>query len=647
MRVLTSSIQIGLAILVSLNTVTSLASVTSCQVQRERLISIRGCVLERPDGKGIGGVNVRLRSDWDRRYSPVAVTDAQGFFVFEDVDPGPYSVSLVEHPVGIWTAGTSTTVYVAEDPDGTRAGKTQLIRMGQRDSFRLAEVGTGPGQYKVSKKRAGDAYEVTVITNCNQQRQRVELSQELPQSVSGRILDTVTEEPVPGAGIRINKPRGQLKSDTEGRYRIFIHPCELDLWSNGTKDRYYLGPDRRVEVRQGEHLTGVDLHVKSAPAVAGQVVVADGSVSGAGIDVWLIFAWRDKLTRKGRIPGGQIYNSDTIQHLKTDRNGRFTGYFRRPERWDQLDRFDVSITACALTGDGSLGGFVRTDIIEPDVVSIEPLTIMLHKTGTAEIRVTDPEDVGVSDANIIGYQYHIGYQYNEGTPLQPFVLIKQIGDGRYLIKGLIQDLAFVPFVQSPGFRQEFPYHKNTIVAGKGEHVIKLKWKGEKEVDDLARDIWPQDEGIPYRLGLIGPGAREAVPALVKLLRRPTDETTLFRAAKALSKAGLTTESEAKKLFGPTNDTVLFRTAEALGNIGVASRPVKSALIELVKTRRHRVANAAARSLGQLRAKEALDPIETALKEGRIDGRFALPALWRIKKASKVDMDAKGASGKHQ
>jgi hypothetical protein len=471
-------------------------------------------------------------------------------------------------------------------------------------------VGTGPGQYQLTEQRRTLAFEALVVTDHNQRQQRIDLHQQLLQSISGTVRDAETGKPVPGARIHsrsfIKSQRAEVKTDANGQYCLYVSPGQAGIGCQGTPERYYPSQamqdmSKKASVRAGRHVRNIDFQVYSAPRFTGKVDLPDGSRTPEGLDVWTILAWRDKRLREGRLPGGRFYQGNTTLQLKTDEHGGFTGYLRSPFGQDNFEHCDVFIVAYALTPDDSMGGFARTKTIDLKSPQIDPIEIVLEKTGSAEFRVVGPDTQGVTDARIVGLS---DSYWSRGTS-QLSASVQHLGQGRYRISGLVPGLGFVPCVKAPGYRHnlhKYPRDGGIVVAA-NQHIeapdIELEWWGEKAVPKLIDDMRIHDEGIPHNLGLIGPDARAAVPAIVRLLENSTEETACWRAA------------------------------EALGKIGVPSERAIKVLIEALESKPRQIANAAAESLGRLRAVEAIGPIEAALEAGRIESRFAAPALWRI------------------
>ncbi|MHC4085312.1 MAG: HEAT repeat domain-containing protein [Planctomycetota bacterium] len=580
-------------------------------------LCVTGRVLDRPGGKVVPGVTIKMWSDWTRK-SRFAVADEQGSYRFDDVEPGPYTLRISEQPAGIWSE--AVWVFAVQDPQGKRSRRTQLVGTGQEGLYRLAEVGTGPGQYQLTEQRRTLAFEALVVTDHNQRQQRIDLHQQLLQSISGTVRDAETGKPVPGARIHsrsfIKSQRAEVKTDANGQYCLYVSPGQAGIGCQGTPERYYPSQamqdmSKKASVRAGRHVRNIDFQVYSAPRFTGKVDLPDGSRTPEGLDVWTILAWRDKRLREGRLPGGRFYQGNTTLQLKTDEHGGFTGYLRSPFGQDNFEHCDVFIVAYALTPDDSMGGFARTKTIDLKSPQIDPIEIVLEKTGSAEFRVVGPDTQGVTDARIVGLS---DSYWSRGTS-QLSASVQHLGQGRYRISGLVPGLGFVPCVKAPGYRHnlhKYPRDGGIVVAA-NQHIeapdIELEWWGEKAVPKLIDDMRIHDEGIPHNLGLIGPDARAAVPAIVRLLENSTEETACWRAA------------------------------EALGKIGVPSERAIKVLIEALESKPRQIANAAAESLGRLRAVEAIGPIEAALEAGRIESRFAAPALWRIEKAGGVALSS--------
>jgi hypothetical protein len=583
-------------------------SVSSTAVEVEEVKPARACnvvgrVLDHQDGKPVGGAKVKLWSDWTR-LTRVALTRKDGTYRFDDVEPGPHLLRLADQPAGLWTEGVM--VFVADDAR-RRQRKTRLFRTGREGGYLLAEV--GPDELSAGRH----SFEAALITP-DDDVQQLDLYRQLPQSISGTVREESTGKPVADAAISFpsgGKPSRTVRTDADGRYCLYVRPQKLVLISEGTPGRYHPSDEKaeklkEIAVAAGQHLRNLHFDVHSAPSFTGQVTLSDGSKAGENIDVWMVLQWRDKRMRKGHIPGGMIFDTDTVQRVKTDVNGVFKGYFRSPYDLKDSKYYDVAVEAFAWTADSAKGGVGRSKITEIDNPKVDPLEIRLEQMGSAQFRVVGPDAKAVTNAEVT-----CGRLVDDDPwLLGPSVKVEEIGEGYYLAEGLIPGLYYYRLVTAPGYRQESLrsyQHGQPISLEPGQRLeapqIRLDWWGKKAVPQMVKYIRPSDEGIPYNLGNMGPDAAEAVPALVELIR----------------------ESD--------NDTALFRAAEALGKIGVASNPVISALISLLQNRTGGPANAAAEALGRLGAVEAVGPIEAALSQGRIRPQTATIALWRINKAA--------------
>jgi len=574
-------------------------------------ICVLGRVLDRVGGKGVGGAKVKLWSDWTRQ-SRFAVTDKDGVYRFDNVEPGPHILRIADLPGGVWTEG----VAILAASDAGRSGKTNLYR----DSglgYRIAEVGTR------GKPRGSYAFEALIVSPGH--KQMVELYLELPQSVSGTVRDKATGEPVAGAGVNfmsLDVLRPTIHTDDKGQYRLFVPPGEIQVICEGTEERYYPGGklgerNKTVRLNKGEHVKDLDFQVHSSPTFDGEVIMADGSKAPEGMDVNMVFAWRQKNRMTG---GGIFYDGRTTRQLKTDKDGRFKEYVRSPHGEQAFGHQDVSITAYMLTDDFSHGGMVWTGIIELSDPKIDPIRIVMTQTGSAEFRVIDPDEQGVEGASIRGINIFWVIHGKPWRPIQCDARVTDLGQGRYRIDGLIEGFGYIPHVEAAGYRHDYSYstHGNPIVVQAGQHIrcgdIKLEWNDARAVPGLIEMIGPNSLNIISRLGQIGTDASDAVPGLVNLLKKSTNTTTICA------------------------------TVRTLGKIGVASEVVVEALINVVETKRGSPVNVAAEALADLGVTEAIEPIITALEEGRIGHRFAEPVLWRLRKAAGTGSNAEPVTG---
>ena len=191
------------------------------------------------------------------------------------------------------------------------------------------------------------------------------------------------------------------------------------------------------------------------------------------------------------------------------------------------------------------------------------------------------------------------------------------GEGRYRLDGLVPGMPHRYCVEANGYRDEYPGDRKPILVHSKENVeaepVKLRWWGKKAVPDLLKHA-ANDQGAVWDLGNLGPEASEAVPTLTEILKGSPDK-------------------ELRRL-----------AAQALGKIGTASHPAVPALIAAVQNDDPAVARYAAESLGLLGDIRAIEPIEAAVKGGRLDVPTAKTALWKIRAAKGSErVEEKGRS----
>lgn len=133
----------------------------------------------------------------------------------------------------------------------------------------------------------------------------------------------------------------------------------------------------------------------------------------------------------------------------------------------------------------------------------------------------------------------------------------------------------------------------------GKSVVPTLMKGLESKDNEIR--WH----VAYLLGEIGPEAKDAVPALIKIVKsRPTDA------------------SRTPTDYEVTDNDVRGWAAQALGDIGVQSETVVPLLIAALKEDHIRLREGAAWGLGKFgaKAKEAIPVLIEALKDPRFEVR---------------------------
>ena len=502
--------------------------------------AVTGRVLAEPDGKPVAGVLVTLWNGSDGgRWT--ARTDAKGTYAFPDVKPGDYYKVWIEErtnkETGVWSEGV-------------------VVRVKDRPV------------------RADDLFAT------------------LPQSISGTVIDVDSGKPVAGADINFStadRNRQSIKTDGKGRYRLFVTPREVDLYCHGTADRYDPPEQQhRVAVGAGKHVMKIDFQVKSAPPFTGLVVYPDGKPArGAPVLVKV---------RRPPLPVGGFGDLDAHKEyrLTTDNEGRFSGYMLGARNRataaiagdfnaEARKAAPVELTVIARSLDHSMGGVVEGKTTAKDDFRLEPLKLVLTRSASILFRVVDPDSKPIENAVVIASD---GWDRALGGP------VKHVGNGKYLMMGMIPGLEYHLSVHSTGYRGGMQAGELVLKPDETRELkdICLEWWGKKAVPGLVKKLQSPDlydrEYAAALLGELGAEAAEAVPALVEKLNKDPRNTVRYSVAAALGKIGPAAKPAVPDLIRALQEDagggVQREAATALGLIGdLSATPALKVALEHV------------------------------------------------------------------
>ncbi|VTR96857.1 sigma-70 family rna polymerase sigma factor : Uncultured bacterium genome assembly Metasoil_fosmids_resub OS=uncultured bacterium PE=4 SV=1: Sigma70_r2: Sigma70_r4_2: CarboxypepD_reg: HEAT_PBS: HEAT_2 [Gemmata massiliana] len=501
--------------------------------------TVTGRVLSAPGGKGVAGVVVTLWNGEGWGASPsrwTARTDEEGAYSFANVLPG-------EHH----------RVWIEECPrKGTGAGfKNKAIGLGSTDADPRRDERPGePNAYEKwievrSHKDVGTWSEWARVQFKDRAGRAEDLFIELPQSVSGTVIDADTGKPVPGASLNFPTADGNrdgLITDADGRYRLFVAPRKIDIYCNGTAVRYNKADQpQTVDVSADKHVAGIDFKIASAPKFTGQVLLPDGKLA-KGVEVVV----EVRCTPLNVPPGGGVYDGfDRSIHLTSDAEGNFTGHMvgARPNSNVRV----VGLLAIARRPDRTFSGVASVRTSPQDGYRVDPLKIVLAEPASARVRVLNPDGEPITNANMVlshhpprdADQTNIVYASGSSDQHGP---VKHTGAGKYTIAGLVPGLTYSLEVRAPGY--QLGNHSKTFVLKSGEiheiGEIRLDWWGKKAVPGLLKklqgDRYNREEAA-RQFGELGADAAEAVPALIEVLKRDPINSVRYEAAAALGKIG--------------------------------------------------------------------------------------------------------------
>lgn len=439
------------------------------------------------------------------------------------------------------------------------------------------------GEYSFSGVKPGDYYKVwieerpateagvwseAVVVQVKDRPVRAgDLFATLPQSLSGTVTDVDTGKPVAGAELNFStadRNRDSVKTDDKGRFRLFVTPRDVDICCNGTDERYEPSEQRHlVGVGEGKHVNGTDLKVKSAPPFTGLVVNPDGKPAKAA-NVLVEMRWAS--------PAGGGFgelNTGRDRWFKTDAEGRFTGYLRGSRGTTAVD---LKVFARPL--DHTTGGVATAKTTAKDEYRLDPIKVTLARSANILVRVVDPDGKGVPDSGVLA-STHL---WRDWSGLGGAV--KDLGDGKYLVMGLIPGVEYHVWANPPGLRGAA--HPETITLKPDETReladLRLEWWGKKAVPGLIKKLqganaFERDLALAL-LGELGAEAADAVPALVENLKNAKSNSVRFSAATALGKIGPPAKASVPDLIKALQEDngggVQREAATALGLIGEAA-----------------------------------------------------------------------------
>jgi HEAT repeat protein len=159
--------------------------------------------------------------------------------------------------------------------------------------------------------------------------------------------------------------------------------------------------------------------------------------------------------------------------------------------------------------------------------------------------------------------------------------------------------------------------------GKAKHIVGDGPADPEDVPALVKALKYDEARVRIDaaedLGLIGPKAADAVPALLKIAERDADPLVRIAAAKAVAGIDPKNETALPLLIEALKDKtskVRKRAAESLGELGPGAKSAVSALVKAVKDSEPNVSWAAVDALGQIGpdAESAVPALIDALKE---------------------------------
>lgn len=482
------------------------------------IVTVTGRVLVEPNGHGAVGVTVVIQTGLGYGVHPVTT------------DGGRYSFELwgdkANKPVSIWI-----------DPES-----------------RLPGTWTPKVDIRVSDQDA------TVP----------DLHLSLHQSISGIARDAQTGDPVAGAKIRTEWI--PIETDESGRYFMYVRPGKAEIACSGSEQYYADGNDRRdgtpwsITVRKGEQASDVNFWLDRAPSFTGTVVYPDGRPA-ANAEVGVELLWSGI--------AGQRYSVSSMGdsrrlELRTDKQGKFTGYVRRPRPSQKPGMVNVNIIAWL--PDRSMGGFVHTETTTPDP-RLDPITIVIDECASATVRILNAKGQPITDPyiepNVTGRQ---GFPFYDSRQVNT----EYYGQGRYLITGIIPGLEhlFRIMHDRKGFLTE------RLILAQGEHldvgtiVLDYHSISSERLRELLKHLAIKEEHVPRKvqsaqaLGDIDPNTEEAklaIPALLKSLRSETYDELVGACALSLGRLGA--EAAVPDLIRCLQEggyVTRWRAAEALG-----------------------------------------------------------------------------------
>ncbi len=534
--------------------------------------TVSGRVLTEPGGKGAGGIKVRLNC-YGEQWS--TTTKEDGTYVFKGVQPSQYRYVLgIEHDWGVWS-------------------ERIIVRIKDQD---------------VTDKSLFVAQ---------------------PQSISGTVLDAQTAEPVARADLRISTDDGDwviVQTDADGKFLLYVKPRQVTIECDGTTYRYYPAKEsKEPTVEAGQKISNVDFDVHSAPKFTGQVIFADGEPA-RGVPVNVEVAWEGTNMSSQRDAGGIGYTFK----LKTDQEGWFVGYLRRPKFRDWQET--VKLKAIARLHDRSMGSVAHAET-NTSASNVEPIEVVLGESASAIIQVVDPNGEPIENAGVTASDMQADFNKHFGGP------VKYLGGGRYLMTGLIPGLDYYMTAHAAGYHTEFGNAKK-FVAEPGQELevgtLKLDWWGKKAVPELIEKLqMPEErEGAAEMLGYLGADAAEALPVLIQVLKAESRSEVRYKIASALDKVSPAVKVVAPELIQrlidslrqDSSSSVRYSVASALGKIGAGARAAVPALIETLQHDRSEAPRReAAKALGLIGDANAVPALQAALADKEQDVRKAAAA----------------------
>jgi HEAT repeat protein len=160
--------------------------------------------------------------------------------------------------------------------------------------------------------------------------------------------------------------------------------------------------------------------------------------------------------------------------------------------------------------------------------------------------------------------------------------------------------------------------------GKSQFVVGDGAGGPNDVPALVKALGHEDAGIRIEaaddLGLIGPPAAGALPALLRVVEKDADRLARVAAAKAVAAIDPKDQTAVPALVEALKDKAgkaRMRAVQALGDLGPAASSAVSDLVKAVKDSEPQVRWASSDALGQIgpAAEAAVPALIEALKEG--------------------------------